>query len=125
VFYPYQWAGRPRWSEPLVRSSDDPLHEAFLQAGAARVVVPVREGYEHAVGSFLATSEIPEFTPKSWRDGESPYPPIAELIADANDRPGDEVPVGDPWEVVTPTTLIYLQATPDLNPPPEEAPPPD
>lgn len=121
VFYPYQWAGRSRWSELLGRSSGDPLHEAFLQSGAARVVVPVREGYEHAVGHYLAFSEIPEFTPKSWGEGESPYPPIDELIADANDRPGDEVPIGDPWEVVTPTSLILLQETADLNPPDDAA----
>jgi hypothetical protein len=117
LFYPYQWAGRPRWPDLLSRSSGDALHEAFLQAGAARVVVPVREGYEHAVGIYMQTSEVPEWVPRPWKKGDqSPYPPIEDLIADANDRPGPEVAIGEPWEVVTPTSLVYLQAGGELNP---------
>ena len=115
--YPYQWAGRDRWVAVRSRTSSDPLHQAFLQAGAARVIVPVRVGYEFAVGKYLATSEVPTVSPRPWRDGGNPYPPIEELIADALDRPGDEVAVGDPWEVVTPTSLVQLQTGPDLNPP--------
>lgn len=116
LFYPYHWAGRPRWAELLARFSTDTLHQAFLQAGAARVVVPVREGYERAVGSYLATSVVPVWHPAPWRGGQSPYPPIDDLIADANDRPGDEVAIGEPWEVVTPTSLVYLQVGSELNP---------
>jgi hypothetical protein len=117
LFYPYQWAGRPRWPELLSRSSGDALHEAFLQAGAARVVVPVREGYEHAVGLYMQTSEVPEWVPRPWKKGDqSPYPPIEDLIADANDRPGPEVAIGEAWEVVTPTSLVYLQENGELNP---------
>ena len=115
LFYPPSWAGRERWAELAARTSNDPLHQAFLQAGAARVVVPVRPGYEHAVGHYLATAEIPLLGPKPWKRGESPYPPIDELIADALDRPGGEVAVGEPWEVVTPTSLVVLQAGPELN----------
>jgi hypothetical protein len=114
--YPYQWAGRDRCVTVRSRTSTDPLHEAFLQAGAARVIVPVRAGYEHAVGRYLATSEVPTLSPQPWRGGHNPYPAIEELIADALDRPGDEVAVGDPWEVVTPTMLIQLQTGTDLNP---------
>ncbi|MFG1677004.1 hypothetical protein [Micromonospora sp. NPDC049282] len=115
--YPYQWAGRDRWVTVRSRTSSDPLHQAFLQAGAARVIVPVRPGYEYAVGGYLASSQVPTLSPRPWRDGGNPYPPIEELIADALDRPGEEVAVGDPWEVVTPTSLVQLQAGPDLNPP--------
>jgi len=116
LFYPYQWAGRERWEELQSRSSTDPLHQAFLQAGAARVVIPVRSGYEHAVGRYLESSKIPMLAPHAWRDGSNPYPPIDELISDALERPGEEVAVGDPWEVVTPTSLIYLQVGAELNP---------
>ncbi|MGV9370392.1 hypothetical protein [Micromonospora tulbaghiae] len=115
--YPYQWAGRDRWVTVRSRTSSDALHQAFLQAGAARVIVPVRPGYEYAVGGYLASSQVPTLSPRPWRDGGNPYPPIEELIADALDRPGEEVAVGDPWEVVTPTSLVQLQAGPDLNPP--------
>ncbi|GAB3935418.1 hypothetical protein GCM10027614_10110 [Micromonospora vulcania] len=94
------------------------MHEAFLQAGAARVTVPVRAGYEHAVGNYLETSQIPELIPRPWRDGTNPYPPIEDLIGDALDRPGEEIAVDEPWEVSTPTTLIYLQTGAELNPEP-------
>ncbi|MBQ0902574.1 hypothetical protein [Micromonospora sp. U21] len=118
LFYPYQWAGRERWTTLRTRTSSDPVHEAFLQAGAARVTVPVRAGYEHAVGTYLETSQIPALTPRPWRDGRNPYPPIEDLIGDALDRPGDEVAVDEPWEVSTPTALIYLQTGAELNPEP-------
>ncbi|MEH1166800.1 hypothetical protein V6V47_15590 [Micromonospora sp. CPCC 205539] len=116
LFYPYQWAGRERWATLRTRTSSDPVHEAFLQAGAARVTVPVRAGYEHVVGTYLETSQIPALTPRPWRDGTNPYPPIEDLIGDALDRPGEEIAVDEPWEVATPTALIYLQTGAELNP---------
>jgi hypothetical protein len=116
LFYPYQWAGRSRWPELNARTSADPLHEAFLQAGAARVVVPVREGFERSVARYLQDGVIPEWGPQSWRGQPSGFAPVDELIADANDRPGEEVAIDEPWEVVTPTTLIYLQDDAELNP---------
>lgn len=122
LFYPYQWAGRLQWPELVARTSSDPLHEAFLQAGAARVVVPVREGFERAVTRYLKDGTVPEFGPAPWRGEPTGYPPVDELIADANDRPEDEVAVGEPWEVDAPTTLIYLQADAELNPPVSEEP---
>jgi hypothetical protein len=87
LFYPYQWAGRSRWAELAVRTSADPLHEAFLQAGAARVVVPVREGFEHTVARYLEDGVVPEWGPEPWRGRPSGFLPVDELIADANDRP--------------------------------------
>ncbi len=120
LFYPYQWAGRDRWTELQGRASSDPLHQAFLQAGAARVVVPVRGGYEDIVGRYLDSSEIPRLLPRPWRGvRRNPYPPIEDLIADALDRPEGEIAIEPPWEVVTPTSLIYLQPGSELNPPAE------
>ncbi|MEU5906628.1 hypothetical protein ABZ780_19930 [Micromonospora sp. NPDC047467] len=116
LFYPYQWAGRERWVTLRTRTSSDGVHEAFLQAGAARVTVPVRAGYEHAVGRYLETSQIPALTPRPWRGGGNPYPPIEDLIGDALDRPGEEVAVDEPWEVCIPTALICLQTGAELNP---------
>jgi hypothetical protein len=116
VCYPYHWAGRLRWPELVARTSADPLHEAFLQAGAARVVVPVREGYERAVAGYLLEGDVPEWGPEPWRGEPTGYLPVDELIADANDRPGTEVAVLQPWEVESPTTLLYLQEDAELNP---------
>lgn len=116
VFYPYQWAGRHRWAELSARTSSDPLHQSFLQAGAARVVVPVRPGYERHIARYLRTGKIPEWGPEPWRGRPTRHPAVDELIADANDRPSGEVPVAEPWEVISPTSLIYLQADAELNP---------
>lgn len=117
VFYPYQWAGRHRWAELALRTSSDPLHEAFLQAGAARVVIPVREGYERRVARFLRSGDVPVWGPAPWRGEPTKNAAVDELIADANDRPGAEVAIGEPWEVVTPTTLVYLQEDAALDVP--------
>jgi len=35
-------------------------------------------------------------------------------IAEQLDRPGDEVPQGDPWEVRVPTNLVKLRADDQL-----------
>lgn len=37
------------------------------------------------------------------------YLPIADELADRLDRPGDEIPVGEPWEVRVPTNLVRLR----------------
>jgi len=39
-------------------ADDDPLFNRFLQAGAARVQVPVRPGFEHVVLNYLSGIEI-------------------------------------------------------------------
>jgi hypothetical protein len=53
VFYGYQWA-TPEL-QPLLRAAEDPdaTHEAFLGAGAARVLVSITPGYEGKVINFL------------------------------------------------------------------------
>ncbi len=37
------------------------------------------------------------------------YLPIAEELAEKLGRPGNELPVGDPWEVRVPTSLVKLR----------------
>jgi hypothetical protein len=51
--YPYHWARRATWPMRNVIERVDPRFQAFLQAGAARVIVPVTPGYEDKVMSFL------------------------------------------------------------------------
>ena len=50
MFYPYYWAKKCDW-KALFQSqeSSDLGFQAFLQSGMARVMVPVREGFEDAV----------------------------------------------------------------------------
>jgi hypothetical protein len=54
-------------------------------------------------------------TGETWNGGELPqvnselYVRIVEEIRSQTGAPGDEVPQGDPWEVVLPTALVYLR----------------
>ncbi|MBK8684311.1 MAG: hypothetical protein IPN26_04635 [Bacteroidetes bacterium] len=56
--YPYFYGNRNRWVEIYNTSSNDPLHTSFLQAGFARVVVPVRLGFEKVAMQFVETGII-------------------------------------------------------------------
>src|SRR5690606_28310926 len=53
-FYPYYWADKRDW-KTLFQTQDglDYSFQSFLQSGMARVVVPVREGFEDAVTYFM------------------------------------------------------------------------
>jgi hypothetical protein len=105
--YPYYWARPLRWQELLLTQDADPQFEAFLKAGAARVVVPVRPGFEAALAHYHETGDV-------WMGEEIPdmygdhYLSIIEEIKAANRAPGQEVCV-DQWEVTLPTTLVLLK----------------
>ena len=51
--YPYHWARRASWRLRNESDAIDPRHHAFLEAGAARVIVPVTPGFEDKVAWFL------------------------------------------------------------------------
>ena len=51
--YPYFWGRRAAWKARLATSGPDYRHTAFLQAGAARVIVPITPGYEERVLHYL------------------------------------------------------------------------
>lgn len=107
-FYPYYWGQKTGWKYASLYDDSDPEFGSFLRAGAARVVFPVRPGFEKAVIYFLSTGQI-------WNGGDPPdissseYVPIVEEISESLQHPGDEIPVGDSWEVRTPTTLVKLR----------------
>lgn len=61
--YPYHWARRASWNMRTSTKAPDLQHQAFLEAGAARVIVPVTPGFEDKVAWFLdennpATTEL-------------------------------------------------------------------
>lgn len=72
VFYPYFWSNKCEWPERLQESSDDPQFERFLHAGAARVQVPVRPGFEKLVLYYLETGQI-------WGGEEDPPQPGSDV----------------------------------------------
>jgi len=112
-FYPYFWGWKSGWKNRLLLDDVDPSFGEFLRAGAARVVFPVRPGFEAAVIHYLETAEI-------WNGGTPPdisgslYVPIVAEIQQSTGAPGNEVPVGDPWLVRLPTTLVRLRPHNDL-----------
>lgn len=58
LFYPYFWSRKSEWPVRSQLSDNDPLFSRFLQAGAARVQVPVRQGSEAGVLHYLASGEV-------------------------------------------------------------------
>jgi hypothetical protein len=107
-FYPYYWGRKQNWLKRAVLQDTDPLFAEFVKAGAARVVLAVRPGFEQAIAHFLDTGE-------TWDGGDLPeissplYVNIIEEIRERDKAPGSELPQGEPWEVRLPTTLIKLR----------------
>ncbi|MDQ3705845.1 MAG: hypothetical protein M3437_11575 [Chloroflexota bacterium] len=58
LFYPYFWGKKDDWVTVAQLTDNDPLFTRFLQAGAARVQVPVRPGFEEAIITYLSTGEL-------------------------------------------------------------------
>lgn len=104
--YPYFYGDKKDWRKLVQEKEDaDPIFQAFLQSGMARMVVPVRPGFETSVNWYMSTGEI-------W-NGQG-------LVTDIHDElylsVADEmlvpagIPVGEPWETRVPTSLTIVQA---------------
>lgn len=111
VFYPYFWARKERWISAIQLNDPDPDFAAFLKAGAARVQVPVRPGFEKAIAYFLQTGVI-------WNGNDPPlmnddlYVPIIDEITEKLGAPEamTAYPEGsEPWDVHVPTSLVLVQ----------------
>ena len=104
VFYPYYWAQRCRWKE-LFQSTDsnDQGFQAFLQSGMAKVVVPIKPGYEAAVGFFMETGDIWTGTRMVIHTDDETY---LSLVDEMNAVEGF---VEREWETTVPTTLTIIQ----------------
>ena len=104
LFYPYYWSDKCSWIDLLQESeANDPVFAAFLQSGMARMVVPVRRGFEDAVNYYMETGDI-------WGGGglvlasdDDLYLSIAEELQEI------EGVVGREWQTRVPTTLTIIQ----------------
>jgi hypothetical protein len=107
TFYPYFWTRKPNWIRMLGYESDDPTFTNFLQAGAARVVVPAHPAYTKAVLHFLTTGEV-------WNGDDVPvvgdplYISIVDELMEGSGFGESTDPVAE-WEVRLPTTLTMLK----------------
>jgi len=104
IFYPYYWADRCDWARLLqTESSSDPLFTSFLRSGMARVVVPVRRGFEDAITYYLDTGDI-------WLGGDLVLHTDDELyLSVAEELREIEGVVEEEWETRMPTTLTIVQ----------------
>jgi hypothetical protein len=106
LFYPYFHAQKCRWKMLYQLQDADLDFLKFLQAGMARVLVPVRLGFHETAMHFLSTGEI-------WSGGPLPaiksdlYLSIAQELMGAVQYQGE--PVSETWELRVPTTLTVLQ----------------
>ena len=106
--YSYFWSRKNQWMNKVTREDRDAEFADFLKAGAARVVVPVRPGFEQAITHFMETGEI-------WEGGDLPainsplYVPLLDEIKAGDQARSAEVPYGTPWKLRLPTTLVLLR----------------
>ena len=92
LFYPYFWGRKSSWVDVLNQSENDPLFAQFLRAGAARVQVPVRPGFETAINFFLETGKVwMGGEPPSFEDtGEDDAPPFIPMFQELQEQTGLE-----------------------------------
>jgi hypothetical protein len=117
VFYPYFWA-RPEsdmsgWIDRFTAKNKDYTMEEFLKAGYARVVVPVREGFDLVVSYFIKHGK-----PYGGLGEPSIEDPLYRSITDEiKERTGagkGEIPVGKSWETRLPTAAVIVKKTSTL-----------
>jgi hypothetical protein len=116
ICYPYFWGRHSRWSAALHFTDPDPDFAEFLKAGAARVQVPVRPGFETAIAHFCDTGAIPDG--EATLVGGSMYVPIVQEITESLGKLDDGVPYPEgsqPWEVRVPTSLVVVQDLEEIS----------
>jgi hypothetical protein len=119
ILYPYFWAdGRnDGWATHLKRDEQDDDLVAFLKAGAARVVVPVRPLPKDAganvqdFAAYLQAMSLPSL-PELIDVGSPLYLAIDQEIKAKDLAIGETF--DDEWEVRVPTELVCLRPKPTL-----------
>ncbi len=104
LFYPYYWAGKCDWASLVnTLNESDETFEAFLQSGMARVVVPVRVGFESAVDYYLETGDI-------WNGGDLVIETDDDLYLSIEEELAEvEGFVEEEWQTRAPTSLTIIQ----------------
>jgi hypothetical protein len=112
IFYPYFWGRKNNWlTITSLTDENDPLFERFLHAGYARVVVPVRRGFEEYASGFCGYfSWLADMNPQYAPGVDAPwFVSIADELRWQNETPQD-----DPNRVVghylqyVPTNLVCI-----------------
>ena len=105
TLYPYYYNPKCAWYELIQTRSDDPVFEAFLQSGMAKVLVPVRPQFEKSVLWYLQTGDIcteGNLVPET--EDDQCLSIVRELQCQ------EETTVEDTWTTRIPSTLTIIQA---------------
>jgi hypothetical protein len=97
AFLPYFWGAQTSWVAKLVSTEPDRRFADFLGSGAARVVLPVRPGYETAFERFLRKGAVP-MTDQLLDIGGPLWVSLADELRSQASPEGEETAVGEPWE---------------------------
>lgn len=97
-------------------SGGDQLLSAFLQAGSARVLMPVTPEFSYRLLYFLASGQIwpgtdpltPTFCPQLKGGADRRYVELVNALKESAEIPTPELPQED-WELVVPTEMTVLQ----------------
>jgi hypothetical protein len=90
--YSYFWDVPKSWSFIRNIRHSDSTRQAFLRSGSARVVLPVRKGYEQAWTSFVDVGDLNQLQPP----GSTPYMTIAQEIQNYDDTNYPGIPPANP-----------------------------
>ena len=117
LFYPFFWGRTSNWVKTLIEFEDpDPAFAFFLRAGAARVIVPVREGFEDAVLHYAATKRLLDSDEEITMIDDDLYLDAIEEVKESLGAPDDAIPDPEgPWEVIVPTSLVILQSLDEIS----------
>ena len=115
TFYPYFWSRKEKWVQRQAFTDTDPIFQSFLQAGYARIVVPVSPGMERLALLFSWRPELALRTGASavWALGiENPvHIALATELYHAHRIVKEEdAPIIDSYIEKLPTNLVYLAA---------------
>jgi hypothetical protein len=99
--YPYFWDDNKLWQFKKFLYHPDPTHRTFLRAGAARVVLTIRPGFEPSFTSLVETGAF------NGLPGPHPYVTIAQEIQDFANTNYPGFPPANPEQNARP--LLYLE----------------
>lgn len=105
AFLPYFWGAQTSWVAKLVTTESDRRFVDFLGSGAARVLLPVRPGYETAFERFLRKGAVPT-TDELLDVGGPLWVSLADQLRGQASPEGEETAVGEPWEFRIASELV-------------------
>jgi hypothetical protein len=109
-YYPYFWGEKSNWVDRIGEEAKDAKFGEFLRAGAARVILPVREGYEDVLAAYFKTGKILENDPGITFDSDL----FVDIIDEYKEAKGQMGQTEQEMQVYVPTNLVVLD-TPEAR----------